>query len=166
MSSRVMGSDVMAFEQLSKAMQDSKTQDVCLEARQLYRGAFLEGFTPGNLAIFEDWIRQQQTKHERKYLALLEKLIDRFSEIHAYDAAIECSQACLEIDELAEHIHRRLIEFYVITGNHSAAHRQLETCEVVIQRKLAQPLLPETVAALQLVVSKQVASLQTQCLIV
>lgn len=154
----IVWSDVIAFEKLTKCTLDQKPHDLYQHASQLYQGVFLDGFTAGNLTVFEDWVRQHQMRLERKYLLLLEKLISHFTEIQDYKAAIRCSQSYLEIDNLAEQICRRLIELLVMTGSYSKARKQLAICEQVIQVELGQPLHPDTISALTKLLESLISS--------
>ena len=63
-----------------------------------------------------------------------------------YRDAIGYAQRYLAMDELAEDVHRRLIELYALDGNRSAALRQYERCVTVLERELGVSPTPETQA--------------------
>src|SRR5262249_55246591 len=50
----------------------------------------------------------------------------------------------LAVDELAEEIHRRLIQLYAFGGDRGAALRQFERCSDALERELGLSPLPET----------------------
>ena len=50
----------------------------------------------------------------------------------------------LAVDDLAEEVHRRLMELYAAYGDRSAALRQYEQCMIILERELGISPLPET----------------------
>ena len=83
---------------------------------------------------------------ERRSLDCLAALIEAHTAARDYAAAIAAAQRYLQIDELAEDIHRRLITF-AAAGDRTAALRQFEQSAVVLERELGVSPLPETRAA-------------------
>lgn len=57
----------------------------------------------------------------------------------------------LAVDELAEDMHRRLIELYGVVGDRAGAFRQFEHCVAVLERELGVSPLPETRAVYEAV---------------
>ena len=134
-------SDLVAFIQLADP--DGEIQSL-REAVALYRGPFLTGFSLSGSPEFEAWVVEQERECERLYLGVLATLIKRYTACLEYEAAIDCAQRYLATDELAEHIHQRLIALYAAAGNRSAALRQFERCAAVLERELGVRPLPET----------------------
>lgn len=115
------------------------------QAAALYRGLFLEGFSlPGN-DEFDTWLELERRYWERLYLAALGALIDALTADGAHDSAIYYAQQYLEIDELAENVHRRLMELYMTVGNRTAALRQFTRCAESLQRELGMEPAQETI---------------------
>jgi hypothetical protein len=83
------------------------------------------------------------------YLTVLEQQVAYHRSIGDYPAAIKYTRQYLAIDELAETMHRSLIELYMTVGNRAAGQRQYEQCALVLERELGVSPLPETQAALQ-----------------
>jgi DNA-binding SARP family transcriptional activator len=113
----------------------------------LYRGAFLDGFALDDSPEFESWAGQQRHFFEQHYLQALARLIDLTAADRDYRAAITYAQRYLTYDDLAEEIHRRLIECYAASGDRAAALRQYEACVAILERELGVDPLPETRAA-------------------
>ncbi len=90
---------------------------------------------------------------ERYYLAALSGLIDVRRAAGDLDAAIDYALRHMAVDELAEDVHRRLIELYAARGERSAAARQFERCVLVLERDLGVRPLPETRAAYEAAIS-------------
>ena len=113
----------------------------------LYHGPFLAGFSLPDCPEFEAWAALERARWERMYLEALAALIEEYTTSGEYAAAIACARRYLATDELAEDIHRRLIELCAATGERSAALRQFERCVTVLERELGVSPLPETQAA-------------------
>ncbi|MCU0495534.1 MAG: hypothetical protein MUD01_28435, partial [Chloroflexaceae bacterium] len=116
-----------------------------------YRGPFLDGFTLPTSPEFEHWIEQERQAWERRYLDALAALVAGASQQGDYAVAIAAAHQALATDELAEDMHRQLIELYAASGDRSAALRQFERCCVVLERELGVGPLPETQAVYEAV---------------
>ena len=129
-----------------------------LIAIALYRGTFLEGFALPNCPEFEHWARGEADSLERMYLECLEGAMQAHAKQRHFKEAINLAHSYLKIDELAEPIHRRLIEFYAASGDRAAAIKQFEECLLILERELGVDALPETKAVLQAVLSEKPAN--------
>jgi len=121
------------------------------QAVSLYHGPFLAGFSLPECPEFEAWSSQERYAQERLYLEALDNLIEERKAQGAYAEAIDYAQLYLACDELAEKVHRHLIELYAASGDRSAALRQYERCVTVLERELGVSPLPETHAVYQAV---------------
>jgi DNA-binding SARP family transcriptional activator len=159
---RRVWSDVVAFERLCVALTPTLTphplrrgewgEDEALQqAVDLYRGPFLAGFSLPGSPEFEAWATQERHAWERLYLEALAALIEERTARGEYDAAIPYARRYLETDDLAEEVHRCLIELYATIGDRSSALRQFERCTAVLERELGVRPLPETRAVYQAV---------------
>jgi DNA-binding SARP family transcriptional activator len=155
---RHVWSDVVAFSKLCVSSQQGLRflhagydNEAMREAVGLYHAPFLAGFSLTDCPDFEVWVVQERRAQERLYLQVLDALIDSSASSGAYAAAIAYAQRYLASDDLAEAMHRRLIELYAASGNRSAALRQYEQCAAILLQELGVSPLPETVAAYQAV---------------
>jgi predicted ATPase/DNA-binding SARP family transcriptional activator len=137
-------SDVVAFEALSAVREPYPRVKSLQQAADLYRGSFLAGFSLTGTPEFETWASQEGYRLERVYLETLSVLIEEHPARGEYEAAIACAQRYLATDDLAEEVHRRLIELYATSGDRSAAVRQFKHCAAVLERELGVEPLPET----------------------
>ena len=151
-------SDVAEFAQLCEALHASDKfpqRTGRLEPLQhcvnLYRGPFLASFSLPECPEFEAWSSQERYTQERLYLEALDDLIEDRTTQGAYAEAIAYAQRYLDSDELAEKVHRHLIELYAAAGDRGAALRQYERCVAVLERELGVSPLPETRTAYQVV---------------
>jgi DNA-binding SARP family transcriptional activator len=109
-----------------------------------YRGPFLSGFSLQAAPEFELWVSEQRTLHERLYLDALRVLLRSEASYMDYDRAIKFARMYLQVDELAEDIHRELMVLHVMSGDRPAAIQQYKRCAIVLQRELGVDPLPET----------------------
>ncbi len=144
-------SDTFAFEYLCTASATSTRVEALRQAVELYRGPFLSGFSLNCSAEFEFWTLEQRRALERLYLESLAVLIESETARGTYEAAITYAQRYLHTDDLAEGVHRRLIELYATIGDRTAAMRQFETCAAVLERELGISPQPMTWAAYQVI---------------
>jgi DNA-binding SARP family transcriptional activator/tetratricopeptide (TPR) repeat protein len=140
LNSKLVWSDAATF----KALVDSRDAAHWARAVSLVRGPFLDGFSLPDSVEFDAWQCQQQHVIERRYLALLAQLVCINRQRGQLKAAIDYARCYLTTDDLAEEIHRQLIELYAQTGERSAALRQFEQCVLVLERDLGVAPLPET----------------------
>ena len=113
----------------------------------LYRGAFLDGFSLADSPEFESWVGQQRRFFEQQYLQTLAQVIELTAAANDFRTAITYAQRYLAHDDLAESIHRRLIDYYAASGDRSAAIQQYEACVMILEQELGVDPLPETRAA-------------------
>jgi serine/threonine protein kinase len=122
---------------------------------ELYGGAFLYGFYLDNCPEYDLWTSQTRQRYERLYLEALRRLVDTLQEEGDLERAISNAHRYLEIDELAEDMHRRLIMFYGALGDRASVQRLYEACVVILERDLGVGPLPETRAAYEAALKEQ-----------
>ncbi|WP_129670890.1 AAA family ATPase [Candidatus Chloroploca sp. Khr17] len=119
------------------------------EALALYRGPFMDGFALPDAPEYELWQAATAREFHARYLGGLEVATERAVALGDLTAAIQFTQRYLAGDELAEPMHRRLIELFMAVGDRAAAWRQFELCCRVLERELGVGPLPSTRAVLQ-----------------
>jgi DNA-binding SARP family transcriptional activator len=147
LDSHLVWTDVKAFQRLSANEKHSGRIEALEQAVGLYRGPFLDGFSLLGCPEFEMWCIAERQTWERLYLEALASLIEEQAAKGEYAAAIAFARRYLATDDLAEEIHRRLIELYATSGDRSAALRQYEQCRTILERELGVDPLPETQSA-------------------
>ncbi|MCB0014608.1 MAG: AAA family ATPase, partial [Anaerolineales bacterium] len=121
----------------------------CRQAEELYRGPFLDGFHLLHAAEFESWLLTQRHRYQQIYLECLANRVERSAAFGDIPDAVHSARQYLQIDDLAEGMHRRLIELYAAAGDEAAARRQYELCKRILARELAIEPLAGTTQALQ-----------------
>jgi DNA-binding SARP family transcriptional activator len=114
------------------------------KAVQLYNGSFLNGFSIASCHEFDTWIIQQRREYECRYLDRLLELLNFYQSQNEYEPAINCARRYLEVDNLAENVHCKLIELYAAIGDRSAVERQFEQCIAALEQELGVSPSPKT----------------------
>ena len=117
---------------------------------QLYRGPFLFNSLLPKCTEYEAWADQERRFLEIIYLDALKALIDICKLGCEFQKAISYASQYLATDDMAEHIHRQLIELYGLIGDRLAAQKQYEICLKILERELGVKPLTETQAAYQI----------------
>lgn len=154
-------SDTVAFDQLFPtrlerhpvALDEDGGYNPLVEAREKallsYRGSFLSGFYLPDCNEYESWVSREREAYKCRYLEALVEMIDFHQEGKSIETAIQYANRYLEIDNLAEDVHCKLIELYAETGNRSAAERQFEICAAALEQELGISPSPKTWAVYQ-----------------
>ena len=138
-------SDSALFAQLYADSKNGGNIEDLKSAVSLYRAPLLSGFVPPqNCPEYDLWLTTEGQTFDRMVLEALLVLIETFAARGNTDEAIHYAQRYLEVDALAEDVHRRLMRLYALVGDVSAARRQFESCVAVLERELGVSPLPET----------------------
>lgn len=121
--------------------------DALRRAAELLRSPFLAGFSLPGCPEFAAWADGERARWERLSRELLATLAERAAAEERFGEAIWAAQRGLELDELDEALHRRLIALYAALGDRTAVERQYERCVAALERELGAPPLPATRAA-------------------
>ena len=124
------------------------TPQQCQQTVDLYRGPFLDGFNLPQSAEFESWLLTRRHHYQRLYLECLAKRVERSVAFGDIQDAIQTAEQYLQVDDLAEGMHRRLIELFAAAGDEAAARRQYDLCRTILARELAIEPLAGTTEAL------------------
>jgi DNA-binding SARP family transcriptional activator len=114
------------------------------QAVALYRGPFLDGVALGNCPEFEAWADGERQEWTRRCCDVLAAVVEDRTLERDYPAAIDAAQRYLATDQLAEHMHQRLIRLYAASGDRLKALRQFQHCAEVLHREIGVPPHPET----------------------
>jgi len=136
--------DTTDFERLIATAAPRDRAVALRQAAGLVRGPFLAGFSLPDRPEFDQWATQERQLWERRFLETLAALVEQHTARGDYSAAIDAAQRYLAVDELAEEIHRRLIQLHALSGDRGAALRQFERCSITLDRELGVSPLPET----------------------
>lgn len=122
----------------------TRCQAPLVEAAEIYRGDFLEGFSLRDSVGFDDWQFLQADQLRRELAGVLERLVVIYSNGEEFSTALEYARRWLSLDPLNEIAHRFLIALYALNGQRSAALRQYRDCVRILDQELGVPPLDET----------------------
>ncbi len=161
--------DVDVFQQLVKNMQQHFHDDIagcpaCMEALEkaiaLQRGSFMEGINLGDCPEFDDWQYLQREGFRHELAGCLEKMAQAHATRGDWEKAIHFSRRWVNLDALDENPQRMLIRIYALAGQRSAALRQYEECERLLESELGQPPEPETQDLIQKIQAGETGNLR------
>jgi DNA-binding SARP family transcriptional activator/predicted ATPase len=115
------------------------------KAEQLYRGGFLEGFSVGDSAPFEEWALLTRERLARQMATALHHLAEGYEQQGEYAKAGSFAQRRLELEPWDEVARRQLMRALALDGQRSAALAQYETCRRLLAEELDIEPAPETV---------------------
>jgi predicted ATPase len=125
---------------------DHSQDEVCpdcltslVEAVDLYRGDFLEGFSLRDSPNFDEWQFFQTEGLRQELASTLERLVRVHTAQGDYALAIPYARHWLSLDPLHEHAHRQLMRLYAWSGQRAAALRQYQECVKVLESELGIP---------------------------
>lgn len=108
------------------------TPDQLRRAMALYRGEFLEGFTPYDAPYFENWLLGERERLRELALQALALLVAHHVHQKAYQDGIAYAQQLLRLDPWREEAHRELMRLLALSGQRSAALEQFEKCQTIL----------------------------------
>jgi DNA-binding SARP family transcriptional activator/predicted ATPase len=114
------------------------------QAAALYRGQFLEGFSPGDSGPFEEWTVLKRGQFARQILNVLHPIAEHYAARGEFDLARRFAWRQIELDPLHEPAHRQLMQCYAGAGRRSAALRQYRECARLLETELGVAPSEET----------------------
>ena len=106
------------------------------EALELYRGAFLEGFSIRDSVAFEEWSSLKRQRIAEQLLVGLRYLVTSYEELDQPDQALTWARRLIELEPWDEASHRQLMRSLVMSDRRSAALVQYEACRQILEDEL------------------------------
>ncbi len=106
------------------------------QAVALYRGSFLEGFSIGDSAAFEEWALFKREQIGRRALSAFYRLAACYEQRGEYEQAQSYAWRQLEMEPWDEEAHQQLMRVLALSGQRCAALAQYETCRRVLAEEL------------------------------
>ncbi|MCB0168060.1 MAG: hypothetical protein KDI79_27785, partial [Anaerolineae bacterium] len=133
---------------------------VCLpllqEAADLYSADFLEGFTLRDAPEFDEWQFFQAESLRQQLALILKQLVQCFTQLKAYEAAIPYARRWQALDPLHEPVQRALMQLYAQSGQEAAALRQYEEHVKLLEAELGLPPEEETMTLYEAIKAKRI----------
>jgi DNA-binding SARP family transcriptional activator/predicted ATPase len=134
--------DVAAFVELTATDDLARLE----EGVSLYQGTFLEGFSIGDSAAFEEWVLFTRERLARQMSAALQRLAEGYEQQGEYAKAASFARWQIELEPWDEAAHRQLMRALALDGKRSAALAQYEACSRLLAQELGVEPAAETVA--------------------
>lgn len=99
-------------------------------AESIYQGDFLEE------DLYDEWPRSMRSYLRETYLEISEWLIEYHLSRSEYTAASALCRKVLNRDNCREHVHRLLIQCYLVQGQRHLALRQYHICRQALKEEL------------------------------
>ena len=128
--------DAAAFTGLVVEKTDPSAVEKLEQAVALYRGSFLEGFSLGDSAPFEEWALFTREQIARHLSSALHRLAEIYEGQGEYEAARSYAWRQLELEPWDEIAHRQLMRSLALSGQRSAALAQYERCRRLLLEEL------------------------------
>ncbi|MFW6062981.1 MAG: tetratricopeptide repeat protein [Chloroflexota bacterium] len=122
----------------------TETARLLEQARNLYRGDFLQGCHPPACEPFLDWLFVQRNQLQQDYIQILRTLAGHYTRDRRYTEAITCCEEILALDPLQEAVCRDLMFIYYQTGRRDTALEHYQTLSRLLQNQLGVSPVPET----------------------
>ncbi len=116
------------------------------QALRLSTEPFLSGLELDASVEFEQWLFRQRERFARIQLDLWRRVIDGYAAIGDVNRAIEAVVHALEIDPIAEDLHRKAIWLYAKAGRRADAINQYSHCAALLAHDLDIEPEADTVA--------------------
>jgi len=112
----------------------------------LCRGSFLEGFSVGDAAPFEEWALLKREQLARQLFRALHRLAIAHEQCGAYGQAQPYAWRQVELEPWNEEAHQQIMRLLALDGQRSAALAQYQACRRLLVEELGVEPAPETVA--------------------
>ncbi|HEY3111938.1 MAG TPA: AAA family ATPase, partial [Chloroflexota bacterium] len=111
-----------------------------------YRGDFLDGFSLGDAAAFDEWVGAQREIWHRRADAVFDRLSRELADGGELAEALEVTERWSAIAPLNEEARRRLMRLRFANGDRAGALRAYEACRAILAEHLNAEPAPETEA--------------------
>jgi len=134
--------DAAAFPKLTETDDLARME----EGVALYQGSFLEGFSVGDSAAFEEWALLTRERLARQMSAALHRLAAGYEQRGEYAKAASFARRQLELEPWDEAAHCQLMRALALDGKRSTALAQYEACCRLLAEELGIEPAAETTA--------------------
>jgi DNA-binding SARP family transcriptional activator len=142
--------DVPELERQAQAARETHRADearsLLASCASLYRGSFLEGFSVGDSAAFEEWMSFKREEVARQVQSVLYDLATLHEKRGEYDQALPYARRQLELEPWQEEAHQQVMRLLALSGQRSTALAHYDICHRVLADELGVEPSRDTVA--------------------
>lgn len=113
-------------------------------AVHLYRGEFLQEFYIRQAPEFDNWLQEQRTWFHNQAIAAHDAWASHLQAQGDYAQGIGVARQLLTLEATREASHRLLMQLLALSGQRTAALRQFEQCQKLLETELGVDISMET----------------------
>jgi predicted ATPase/DNA-binding SARP family transcriptional activator len=114
------------------------------QAKDLYRGSFLEQFSIADSAAFDEWATVKREGLHQRAVQVLDQLVDYYEWSGALAEAASRAQRQIALAPCHEAAHRRFMRILARSGQRRAAMAQYQRCRQILADEVGVPPEPDT----------------------
>ena len=134
--------DVRQFEQALSS--ESQAEADLRQSLELYRGDFLEGFSPPGIQEFEDWITVTREHYRRLAVRGWTSLVSYQVARSDYQQALDSLDRALVLNPFQEDLQREAIRLLYLAGDRPGAILRYDELRRMLDLELGVPPMAET----------------------
>jgi DNA-binding SARP family transcriptional activator/tetratricopeptide (TPR) repeat protein len=138
--------DTFVDAQFFSATLNSRSSDLqqLIEALNLYKGDFLDGFTLSNSPQFEDWVVSERERYRLMAMKGFADLSHRQETKREYPAALESIRRALAFNPFQEDVQRDVMRLLYLNGDRAGVIQHYEFLRKLLDEEMGMPPMPET----------------------
>jgi len=106
------------------------------QAVELYRGTFLQGFSPGESLPFQEWMLLLEERYHRRVVAALCQLARCHAWRGEHELALRYARRHVTLEPWREEAHRHIMRALALSGQRNAALVQYQHCRRILADEL------------------------------
>jgi DNA-binding SARP family transcriptional activator/predicted ATPase len=114
------------------------------EALDLYKGAFLEGFSLPDSPQFDDWVASERERYQLMAMNGFADLSHRHETMRDYPAALESARRALAFNPFQEDLQRDVMRLLYLNGDRAGVIQQYEYLRKLLDEEMGILPMPET----------------------
>jgi len=134
--------DVQSFS----ATLNSRSSDLqqLIEALNLYKGDFLDGFSLPDSPQYEDWVDFERERYRLMAMNAFADLSHRQEAKREYPSALESIRRALAFNPFQEDMQRDVMRLIYLNGNRAGVIQYYESLRKLLDEEMGMPPMPET----------------------
>lgn len=143
--------DVQAF--LTALHSSSADLQKLMDALNLYKGGFLEGFSLSDTPQFDDWAASERERYRLMAMNGFADISHRHEAMRDYSAALESARSALAFNSFQEDLQRDVMRLLYLNGDRAGVIRQYESLRKLLDEEMGVPPMGETRALYDSIIS-------------
>jgi predicted ATPase/DNA-binding SARP family transcriptional activator len=115
-----------------------------IEALDLYKGNFLEGFSLPDSPQFDDWVASERERYQLMAMNGFADLSHRHETMRDYPVALESARRALAFNPFQEDLQRDVMRLLYLNGDRAGVIQQYESLRKLLDEEMGILPMPET----------------------